>query len=77
MSEPAPENSGSETGTTPPSYRVMILDPEGAVLSTRPISARTDDEAVLLTCTLVDGHAVELWDGLRFIEHFDRLRTMR
>ena len=35
-----------------------------------PISVQDDDEAVERAKAMVDGHAVELWDGLRFIEHF-------
>lgn len=51
-------------------YRALMLDPSGRILSTTPISANTDDVAVTMAVALVDGHAVELWDGVRFIEHF-------
>ena len=54
----------------PPRYRVLILDREGQVLRMERIEGDEDDEAVERARRLVDGHAVELWDGVRFIEHF-------
>ncbi|MHC2002855.1 hypothetical protein ACYQR9_20755 [Methylobacterium sp. CM6241] len=34
------------------------------------LAAEDDDRAIEAVKAMVDGHAVELWDGLRFIEHF-------
>ncbi|MCJ2046815.1 hypothetical protein MKK58_20070 [Methylobacterium sp. J-078] len=59
-------------GEPPPTaYRVILLRKDGAVIGAVPLSARDDDFAIAQAKSLVDGHAVELWDGLRFIEHFD------
>ena len=63
--------SESDRIPEPPAYRAMILDQVGNVLSNASLPARDDEVAKAQARTLVDGHAVELWDGLRFIEHFD------
>jgi hypothetical protein len=65
MSE-TPEEPGSE-----PAYRALLLSPEGSVIDMQTLIAADDEEAVQLAKAIVDGHAVDLWDGLRFIEHFD------
>jgi hypothetical protein len=57
--------------TATPCYRVQFIDLEGNVARTERLQATTDDEALALACTMTDGYAVELWDGLRFVEHFD------
>ena len=56
---------------SPPRYRVFILGSDNRVLRMEPIAVETDDEALSQARAFVDGHAVELWDGLRFIEHFE------
>ena len=45
----------------------------GSVLNTQRLQANDDEEAQAIARHLVDGHAVELWQGLRFIEHFKPL----
>lgn len=35
------------------------------------ILAVGDDDAKIKAQALVDGHAVDLWDGMRFIERFE------
>lgn len=56
-----------------PCYRAVILDAcGGAVLSTL-VSASGDDEAMDKAQALIDGHAIDLWDGFRFIERFEPL----
>jgi hypothetical protein len=50
---------------------VQFIDLEGNVIRTERLLAATDDEALALASTMTNGHAVELWDGLRFLEHFD------
>ena len=40
-----------------------------------PISAVGDDEAKTKAQALVDGHAIDLWDGMRFIERFEPKRS--
>lgn len=48
----------------------MVLAPDGAVVEIYPLLAADDDEALSLAKAMVNGHVIELWDGLRFIEHF-------
>jgi hypothetical protein len=50
---------------------VQFIDLEGNVIRTERLQAATDEEALALASTMTDGYAVELWDGLRFVEHFD------
>jgi hypothetical protein len=59
-------------GSTPiPFYCVQFIDLDGNVVRTERLPAANDDEALALASTMTNGHAVELWDGLRFLEHFD------
>lgn len=50
----------------------MVLNADGRVLSSGPlpIQADTDEQAGVIARGMVDGHDVELWDGLRLIEHY-------
>lgn len=48
----------------------------GEVLNTS-ISALEDDEAKAKARALVDGHAVDLWDGLRFIARFEPIHNVQ
>ncbi|GJD59627.1 hypothetical protein [Methylobacterium dankookense] len=54
-------------------YRAFLLDADGNVVRTEYLAAETDDAALALAEPMANGHAVEVWDGLRFIEHFDAL----
>ena len=56
---------------TPPRYHVIVVAADGRVVHAERLSADDDREALLRASALVEGGAVELWDGLRFIEHFD------
>ena len=66
-----------EPSTTPPEdrepsrYRAFILDADETVLRIEHLPAQDDDTALNLARKLLNGHAIELWDGLRFIEHLD------
>lgn len=53
-----------------PAYRVLLFAKTGAVIGMVRISVQDDDEAIERAKAMVDGHTVELWDGLRFIELF-------
>ncbi|WP_156369055.1 hypothetical protein [Methylobacterium sp. Leaf100] len=53
-----------------PHYRAMGVGANGEIVSKSEISALGDDEAKAKAQALVDGHAIDLWDDLRFIEHF-------
>jgi hypothetical protein len=44
--------------------------PSGTVVNAMRLAVESDEEALERAKAMVDGHAVELWDGLRFIEHF-------
>ena len=55
----------------PRAYRVLHLAADGRVLATTPVPAESDLEALALAETLKGKCALELWDGLRFIEHFE------
>ena len=55
----------------PRAYRVMMLRPDGRVATNTPVAAGSDLEALTLAETLRTDLAVELWDGLRFIERFE------
>lgn len=65
------------TGTIQPEdslphrYRAFILNADGKVLRSAPVPAQDDEAALSLASAMVDGHSVELWDGMRFIEHLD------
>ncbi|GEP08038.1 hypothetical protein [Methylobacterium oxalidis] len=61
----------------PHRYRAFILDADGKVLRSDPLPARDDEAALRLAGALVDGHSVELWDGMRFIEHLDPLGSTK
>lgn len=54
----------------PRAYRVLHLAADGRVLASVPLTAESDLEALTMAETLKGKCAVELWDGLRFIEHF-------
>ncbi len=58
-------------------YRVITLCADGNVLATHPLSASSDEEAAQLASALAADRAIELWDGLRFIEHFEPKKSFR
>lgn len=58
------------TTTPAPAYRVMLLTKNGVVLESVPVSVKDDGDGRDRARSMGDGRAVELWDGLRFIEHF-------
>lgn len=51
-------------------YRVHFLNPSGMVLRIKPIEASSDELAIERAKQLMDGRALDLWDGLRFVETF-------
>ncbi|MCE4225263.1 hypothetical protein HCU64_16020 [Methylobacterium sp. C25] len=50
-------------------YRLTALASDGHVLDTIKLNAADDAAALSLARVMAEKHAVELWDGLRFIEH--------
>ena len=56
------------TDATPPKpYRVLLLDTAGRVLRTKVLSACEEADAIARAHALMDGRAVELWDGDRLV----------
>lgn len=53
-----------------PRYRAILVDVNGCPVQVMPLTAPNDDKALVQARALVDGHGVDLWDGIRFIEHF-------
>ncbi|WP_336485676.1 hypothetical protein [Methylobacterium nigriterrae] len=52
-------------------YRAFVLDADGNVLRIEHLTVQNDDAAISLAGAMVEGRVIELWDGLRFIEHFE------
>jgi len=59
----------------PAVYRVLVLSASGHILLNEPIVAADDGEAVVLARRRSGAATVELWDGVRFMEHFPPLPT--
>ncbi|MCJ2080180.1 hypothetical protein [Methylobacterium sp. J-090] len=53
-----------------PIYHIILLADCGKVHNVLRLNADDDEQAIERAKMMVDGHAVELWDGLRLIEHF-------
>lgn len=51
-------------------YRAILVDVNGCPVQVLPLASADDDKAVVQARALVDGHSIDLWDGIRFIEHF-------
>jgi hypothetical protein len=52
-------------------YRAFVIGPDGQVINRVDIRCSDEKEARRLAKIVVDGHAVELWQALRFIERFE------
>ena len=67
----------------PPSYRAMMFGADGRMVLQAVIAAAGDDAAKAQALALADGHSVDLWDQLRFIDRFEpdpapaQVRTIR
>ncbi|MHC2020472.1 hypothetical protein [Methylobacterium sp. CM6247] len=70
MSDGSSSRSDSLTEPRAPAYRAIIIAKSGTVVNALRLQAEDDEQACEHAKAMVDGHAVELWDGLRFIEHF-------
>ena len=64
------EADGRDKQSSPPCYRVFILGHDYHVIHTENLAVKTDEEALSQARSFSKDHAVELWDGLRFIENF-------
>ncbi|GJD95406.1 hypothetical protein [Methylobacterium iners] len=56
-------------------YRAIMLHTDGHVLNAVSFSAFDDNAALTIAKSMVDGHAVELWEGTRFIEQLNPTST--
>lgn len=71
----SPKSTGPEK--EPPLYHAAILDRAGRTLAYVAVPAKTDEDATSEVVSMLDGHAIELWDGPRFIAHFPPVDTPR
>lgn len=51
-------------------YRAIFVGNDGQIKHIIDVEATSDAEAIKFTETMVDSHAIDLWEGLRYIEHF-------
>lgn len=51
-------------------YRVISYARDGRVVAIKPLSAQCDADAIAQADAWVRESAADLWDGLRFVEHF-------
>jgi hypothetical protein len=65
MLSPITEREGTD-----PRYRAILVDMNGGPVQVLSLTAPNDDKALTQARALVDGHGVDLWDGIHFIEHF-------
>ncbi len=56
-----------------PRYRINFLNPDGTIFRTEVLEVPNDDDAIQAARRLMNGRALDLWDGLRFIEFFPRI----
>lgn len=60
--------SPSSDGTISP-YFVVVLACDGTVARSERVWSRDDEEALSRAACIADGRGVDVWDGLRFVEH--------
>ena len=53
------------------SYRAFVLDEDGHVFRRIDLECQNDEVAKHQAELLVDGHAIELWDGTRKLAKFE------
>jgi hypothetical protein len=64
------EEHGHPVAPVAPDYRAISITREGGVAEIRALVALSDEDAIAQTAALVRDLAMDLWDGLRFVEHF-------
>lgn len=52
-------------------YRAYVIGADGHIFNRVDICCSDEQEARRLAKVAVDGHAVELWQGERFIDRFE------
>lgn len=73
MSKNEFDRQGGISLRPPPRYRTFLLDINGQISRERAVEALNDKEAITVAVGMMDGRAIDLWDGLRFIEHFPKI----
>jgi hypothetical protein len=53
-----------------PTYRIVLRDTRRHIADVKDIECTSDEEATVKAQTLVDGHAIELYEQGRFITFF-------
>lgn len=64
--DPLPDSTESDVHD----YRTISHARDGSVREVRSLLARSDAEAIAQADALAREFAMDLWDGLRFVEHF-------
>ena len=54
----------------PCTYRALSFACDGQAIRNTPLDARSDREAIQQARALAREIAIDLWDGLRFVDHF-------
>lgn len=52
-------------------YLVLHLNADGRVIATETVKAPNDTCVLDLVRARMDGRAIEVWDGVRFVEHLE------
>ncbi|GJE55959.1 MULTISPECIES: hypothetical protein [Methylobacterium] len=52
-------------------YLVLHLNADGRVIATETVQAPNDACVLDLVRARMDGRAIEVWDGVRFVEHLE------
>ena len=55
-----------------PDYRAYTVGSDGHFIDFKPFDCVDDAEAIEKAESLVDGHAIELWNGPRMVIRFER-----
>jgi hypothetical protein len=58
---------GKPSQTTMAEYRAFTLGHDGHITASRAFVCANDEDATVWAKQLVDGHAIELWSGERFV----------
>lgn len=71
MADDARTKDESAAGAPEPRYRVQILSPDGRMVEAISFTAYGDEAASVIAKSMIDGHAIELWNGRRLINRFE------
>lgn len=66
----ADEVSRPVSGEPTAAYHAVILKRDDGVDRVIPLTVENDQDAVAQATKMIGAYAIDLWDGLRFIEHF-------